>query len=300
MVNIELWFIPIDIISIIGTSITILLGIIFLLLIIFNKTSRTIPMILIANTSLSAIAWGSSMLSIAIFTLQNDLQRIETYDIFCIIRPFFGYGLCGTFHFSLTLQSLYRYMIVVHPKRLFYQSIRFQLFLMILTWISGFVIPIESIARNELVYNIENQICQIPLRFSFSIIYMANCIYLIPIAITIFIYYKLVRYVKSINTHTTSINVIIRARRQLKMVTRIITIILILLFLGIPYLSFILMSFFTIPFKYHFRIAFVFVDVSMAAVMIVLFQFTEQFQSFLIAKRKAHHNIVAVLPVVLN
>ncbi|CAF1572541.1 unnamed protein product, partial [Adineta ricciae] len=296
MVVLEPWFIPVDIISIMGTGIAAILGLISLLIIIFDKKCHTLPMMLIANASISAIAWGFSMFSIAIFTLQNDLQQVQTYDIFCIVRPYFGYGLCGTFNFSFTLQAFYRYMLVVYPNRLFYQSTRFQLFLIILTWIYGFIVPIEFIARDEVIYNVDNQICQVPLHLSFSVIYMANCVYLIPIFIIILIYYKLLRYVKRLNTHTTSVNIVARARHELKMVTRIITIIMILLILGIPYVIFILMSFFTIPPKYHFRIAFIFLDVSMGCVLIVLFLFTDQFKRFIKPRRNIEPGTIVHIP----
>jgi hypothetical protein len=45
--------------------------------------------------------------------------------------------------------------------------------------------------------------------------------------------------------------------------------------LGFPYALFILILFFTDPPKYHFQIPYIFIDVSLALVMITLFQFTE-------------------------
>ena len=59
------------------------------------------------------------------------------------------------------------------------------------------------------------------------------------------------------------------------MVKNIVTITTILIVLGLPYAIFILMSIFTTIPKYHFRIAFIFVDISTTAVMIGLFTTTD-------------------------
>ena len=73
----------------------------------------------------------------------------------------------------------------------------------------------------------------------------------------------------------TPVNTLFRAQRELRMIRRIVYLVLILLILGFPYALFILMSFFNSAPKYHFRIAYIFVDVSLAFVMIALFQITE-------------------------
>ncbi|CAF1248223.1 unnamed protein product [Rotaria sordida] len=59
------------------------------------------------------------------------------------------------------------------------------------------------------------------------------------------------------------------------MVRNIVTISTILVILGLPYAIFILMSFFTTIPKYHFRIAFIFIDISTTATMIALFKTTD-------------------------
>ncbi|CAF5149775.1 unnamed protein product [Rotaria sp. Silwood1] len=89
------------------------------------------------------------------------------------------------------------------------------------------------------------------------------------------IYIKLVRYVRDMNKRVTSANVLARAERELKMVRNIVTISTILVILGLPYAIFILMSFFTTIPKYHFRIAFIFIDISTTATIIALFKTTD-------------------------
>jgi len=45
--------------------------------------------------------------------------------------------------------------------------------------------------------------------------------------------------------------------------------------IGLPYTVFVFISFFTSPPKYYFRIAVIFMNVSLAFVMIALYEFTE-------------------------
>ena len=153
---------------IVCSILTIILAIIFLLIIILDKTCHTVPMMLIANSYLSALIAGCSALSLGIFTFQNDLKQIQYQDSFCVFRGYISYVAGALFNYSFLLQALYRYLIVIYPTRLFFQSFRFQILIICLTWIFGFVYPFAFLFNGEIIYNVDNQICQLPLRFSFS------------------------------------------------------------------------------------------------------------------------------------
>ncbi|CAF1518263.1 unnamed protein product [Rotaria sordida] len=273
--NFESWFIPIDILTIVCIILSVILAMILLLIIIFDKTCHTVPMMLVANSCFAGIVFGFLIFSIRLFTLENDLKRIAYKDFLCSFRGYFGYGICSIQNCSYLLQSIYRFVSVVYPTRLFYQSARFQLFLICLTWIFGFLYPIAFLFTGEIVYNVDNQICQLALQLSFSIIYMASCAYIIPVSMTMFIYLKLVRYIHQMSKHVIPMNRLLRAQRELKMVRRLFILVTILFILCFPYAMFIFMSFFwSIP-KYHFRISYVFIDVSYVFVIIALLQFTD-------------------------
>jgi hypothetical protein len=186
-----------------------------------------------------------------------------------------GYASCSILNCSYLLQSIYRFIRIVYPTRLFFQSGRFQLFLIFLTWIFGFLYPIAFLFTNEILYNVNNQICQLPLHLSFSIIYMANFAYITPVSLTMFIYLKLVLYVKEMSERVTPVNTLNRAKRELKMVRRTAILVSILIAYCFPYATFIFVSFFLAIPKYHFRISYIFIDTSYLFVMIALFQFTD-------------------------
>jgi len=114
------------------TSSALGLGLLFIFIMIVDKRCDTIPIMLITNSCLTAFILESDMLDIDIFTLENDLKQISYEDFFCIFR-----GYISLFNFSFVLEALYRYIIVVYPNRLFFQSARFQGLFICLTWIFG-------------------------------------------------------------------------------------------------------------------------------------------------------------------
>jgi hypothetical protein len=150
----------------------------------------------------------------------------------------------------------------------------------------------------DITYNYDNQICQIPLRLSFSLIFVICNAYLIPVWVIQLIYFKLVRYVKEMSGRvTTTGNSLSRIERELKMVRRIVIIVTILVILGLPYTVFIFMSFFTDPPKYHFQIAGLFINSAVLLVMIALFIFTDPLKSSVF--KRINRRPETILPVVV-
>jgi hypothetical protein len=228
--------------------------------------------------------------------IHNDLKRIEYKDILCTFRGYMGYATCSIQNCSYLLQAMYRYITVIYPNRVFYHSARVQLILMCLTWAFGFIYPVAFLFTNEIIYNLDNQICQLPLRLSFSIIYMANFAYITPVSLTIFVYFKLVRYIHQMSKRVTPFNTLTRAKRELKMVRRTVILVSILFILCFPYAMFIFLSFFMAIPTYHFRISYIFLDVSFLCVLFAIFQFTDPLKTSIM--KKISKKTIAVLPTI--
>jgi hypothetical protein len=216
---------------------------------------------LIANSCLAELLFASVLLWATIFTIKNDFKQIQYEDSLCIFRGYLVYVGYSLQNYSYLLQAIYRYIIVVYPRRLFYQTVRIQGLLIGIIMIFSIVYPIPFVIKNEIKYIPEDQMCQMPLRLSFFIIYDLFYVYGIPMTSIILIYLKLIRYIKGMNKRVTPANTLIRAKRELRMLRRIVIIILILLTIGFPYTVFIFISFFNSAPKYYFRIAFIFGDV---------------------------------------
>jgi hypothetical protein len=204
-----------------------------------------------------------------------------------------GYVVTVLQNYSYLLQAIYRYIIVVYPTRLSWQSARFQLLLICSTWILGFVFAIPYILTVTIIYDMNNQICQIPLRLDFLTIYNALGVYFIPVSLIILIYFKIVRYVKEMNKHITTANTLTRAQREVKMVRQIVILVNGVATIGFPYAILILLSFFTAAPKYDFRIAYIFVDVSLAFVMVALYKFTEPLRAFVEKRIGWRRNVIS-------
>jgi hypothetical protein len=252
-------------------------------------------MMLVANSCLAEFTCGSNLLGMAVFALENDLKQIQYQDSLCIFRGYMSYATASLQSYSYLLQAIYRYVVVVYPARLNYQSARYQLLLICLTWISGIIYPIPIIFTDQIKYFADSQTCQTPFRLSFLTIFNACYIYMVPVGALVLIYFHMVRYVKLISKRATPVNTLSRAERELKMIVRIIRLVLILLSIGLPYMIFILMSFFNSTPKYSFRIGYIFMDVSLIFVMIALFQNTDPVKTSLKKKINWRPNKIVVI-----
>jgi len=231
------------------------------------------------------------MLSIAIFTFENDRKQRIFQDELCAFRDYFGYVGTALLLYSFTLQAIYRYILVVYPTRISWQSIRIQGMLICFFWIFSITSLLPWLFTGVSTYNVDNQACILPFQLSLPIIYNVSVVYMIPISIIILTYIKLVRYVHQMNSHLTSTaHTIFQARRELVMVERIVTIISILVILGLPYTIFMFMSFIRKPPKYHYRISILFVDLAQAFIMVVLLKSSQPIMDIILKFKRVFSN----------
>lgn len=171
--------------------------------------------------------------------------------------------------------NLHRYLIIVYPSLRLYRSYRFQLVLILLLWIFGFVVLIPLFYFDQIEYNIDNDICQVPIRLSWGMMYLIIVVYLIPNVLVNVIYWKLIRHVHRMNERMKRICLLSRRKRELKMIKTIVTINTILVIFSVPSVIFLLISCFTTIPKWHFRILFFFTDLCTTALIIVVLKTTE-------------------------
>lgn len=274
--SIEPWFIPFDIFIIFCNILSVIFAIFLLIIIISNKTCRTVPMMLVGNSCFSTLMFGIAMLIVISLTLEKDLERIEYYDTLCVFGGYFSHVTCAAQNYSFLLQAIYRYLVIVHPTRFIWHSYRIHILFICITWIFVFLYPMVYLFTGQIVYNVDNQICELNHKLSFSVIYMALCLFGIPVTMIHVIYLILVRYVKKMNTLITPNNTIVRARRNLKIIRRTVMLISIVVTVCFPYQVFLVMSFFNRAPKYNFRIAYLFGETSKLFVIITLFLYTAQ------------------------
>ncbi len=275
MITTESWFIPFDSIMILTISLSIILGIIFLSIAITHRRCWSISMLLICNSCLAEVLLSCVLLGMAIFTFKNDLKQDTGNISFCIIISFLCYVTDAIQNYSYLLTAIYRYMSVVYPGRLLWQSAKFQIALIIGQWIFSIMYAVPFLITEQIVYNVDNQICQVPLRLSITMIYISTVLYALPNVCILCVYIKLVRYVRQISNRTILANTLFHAQRELRLIQRTLILSNILIILGAPYAIFVIVSFITTPPKYHFRIAYIFIDISVLSIMIMTYYFTQ-------------------------
>ncbi|CAF1018553.1 unnamed protein product [Adineta steineri] len=282
LIETEVWFLPFDIISIISTSLSIILGLLYLFIVIKHKTYSPVQMLLVCNSSVAIILLSCILLNMAIFTLQHDLQKSSEKTIsFCIILAFLVYGTDGLQNYSYLLTAVYQYISVVYPTKIIWRTVKTQFSLIIIIWVICILYSLPLLLTGQITYNIDNQICQMPLRLSLPIVFVSAIIYMIPNSGILGVYIKLTRYVQQMSSRTVSNNTLFHARRELRLVQRTFVLTNTLIVLGLPFMIFVLMSFFTPPPKYHFRIAFLCADISVLVVIIIGYCFTPNIKTII-------------------
>jgi hypothetical protein len=278
-IAVESWFIPFNLLTIFCLILTIILDFLFISIIILDKTCHTVSMILIANTYFTQLLAAINLLSMSIFAIQNDVQHSQYYDSLCIFRGYVSPSSCGMIIYSFLLQAIHRYTTAVYPTRLFWQSKRTHIILICASWIFCLLYPLAFLFTSIITYNIDNQLCEVQLGVNYAIILTAVCAYMVPISILMYLYLRLMLYVKAMSNRVTVANTLSRAQRELKMMQQTVMFLSVLLILGMPYLIFVLMSLFTTPPKYSFRIAYFSLEVSFPLLVITVFYFTDSLKT---------------------
>ncbi|CAF0928137.1 unnamed protein product [Rotaria sp. Silwood1] len=160
--NVQSWFIPIDILNNLCTAIAVLLALVFLFIIIFHKLYHNVPMLLVSNSCLAELIFESDLLAMGLFAFYSDFKKIYFHESFYLLLGYISYLSVGIQNYSYLLQAIYRYILIVYPSRLFYQSAKFQTFLISITWICCIIYPIPLVFTGQIKYLVNDQICQMP------------------------------------------------------------------------------------------------------------------------------------------
>ena len=291
----ESWFIPCDILMIVFLVSAIIFVLFFLAIIILDKTFHTVPIMLVCNSCLSELVLFCSLLAAAVFSLQNDLKQIEAEDFLCKFRSYMLYTLYFAQNYSYLLQAIYRYICVVHSTRASWQSGRFQATLITIKWALSLLFPLPYIFTSQIAYLPDEQMCQAPLGLTLYTIYNMLFIYSVPITGIVLIYIQLVLYVRRMSKRASPVNTILQAQRDLKIVRNIVMAVGVLVAVGMPYMIFIFISVFTTPPRYHLRMAYFCVDISMVYVLLPMVETTEPVKKAILKAFGRRSN--AVVPV---
>lgn len=272
----EPWFIFVDIVMIVCTGLSAILSVLFLTIVLTHRTCWSLPTLLFGNSCLTELLLSCVLLNMAVFALQQDLNPRARDASSCIYFGFFGYFVDCMQNYSYFHTAIYRYVSVVHPNQALWKSVKFQFALIIVQWIFCSVYALPLLLTGQIVYNVDNQICQVPLQSYALVMYVVAILYVIPIVGIVILYIRLTLYVREMSKQRIRAQTLFQARRQVRLVRRTFILAITLAILGIPYITVIVIAFFTTPPKYHFRIAYVFVDLAVLVIMFILYASTSQ------------------------
>ncbi|CAF0868559.1 unnamed protein product [Didymodactylos carnosus] len=274
-------FLAADLIIIIFSIIAIVVALLFIFIVAFNRQTHSVANLLACHSSIAEIMFSLTTLNIAIQMYQKDIASITPMSNSDIAYPscfFWGwmiYVSATLQDYSYAIQAFYRYMCVVYKSKSFLQSYRLYIVVIAIHWMFAFLTQLPYYVLAQIKYDNFNHLCQVAIRNSGLIMYIDTVVYIFPVSVVVFVYYKLVVYVRTISNQSKLSSVpsiaLFQAKRELKMVRRIIVLILILITCGFPYTVFNVIGFVADPPRYHFRVSITFITLSSALVMIAMF-----------------------------
>ncbi|CAF1417220.1 unnamed protein product [Adineta steineri] len=267
---------------IISTAIAIVISLIYLIVITLTQGRNiSVSSLLASNTFLSALVYSSAHFAIAVSTFRSDIGvidgiRYRQYNPFCMSSAFVFYGGCALLYYSYVMEATQRFArVVLYDYRWLYKC-HIQLIFIIFQWfacIFGTFIPLAL--TDQLQYDINMNMCIIPIRSSGWTMYYAIFCYSIPLVLIIAFYHRLIQYILTVRSRVSAClisgSVVIAAQRQLALIQRVIVLAGILTISGLPYCVFIAIGFWTDPPIYQFRISFLCVDIALASVVCTMF-----------------------------
>lgn len=267
---------------VISTAIALVVSFSYLVIIIVSQgRNLSVSSLIASNTFLAALTYSSAHFSIAILVLRSDITtnngiRSSLYNSFCMSSAYAFYCGCSLLYYSYVMEAVQRYSRVVLYDYRWLHGRGIQLFYIILQWffcILGTFIPLST--TNQLKYDVYMNMCIIPIRSSGWTMYYAVFCYSIPLVLLAFFYHRLIQYILTVRSRVSAClisgSVVIAAQRQLALIQRVIVLVGILIFSGLPYCVFIAIGFWTDPPVYQFRISFLCVDIALASVVCTMF-----------------------------
>ncbi|CAF4184832.1 unnamed protein product, partial [Adineta steineri] len=231
------------------TCIGIIFSLIFIFIILYNRSLRTIPNILTLNSTAAILIMSSDTLSIGIYVLYRDIKRrelqmeIEMKSLFlCHVRGYIAHMSFGALVYSYVIQACYRLVGTIFYHQFSYNNLKIYMYAICAQWIFSILQLLPIILGNNQIYIKHEYLCQFAIENSKGICYTNFTNYMIPVIIIMIIYYKITRSVGEKENNGTYRYNIHRTRRQVVLTQRILILIAILFVLGGPYTVFIILE----------------------------------------------------------
>lgn len=186
----------INITTILFSSLSLLFGFIFILIILSNRPYRTIANLLTVNSSISIVFLSISTLSISVYGLNRDLKqyrfhiRIEMGNLYlCHIRTYLAHLSFFALIYSYVIQAVYRLFGTIYYHRTSFQQWKIYRYAISFKWTMSFLQLFPIGLGNHQKFLEKEFLCQMEIKNSQILTYLAFTNYIIPLTIIMIIYF---------------------------------------------------------------------------------------------------------------
>lgn len=207
----------------------------------------------------------------------------------CTLRNYFNDVATTTTIYSLVVQSIHRYLAVLHAKNHFLQKAELRLVLCVIQWLTAFVHPLYFVyIHPQLAYDPVSHVCVISSQSStFLSIYVTLVDALIPFTIIIGVYLRLYVYVRRLRRTSTISST---TKRDVRMAKRVF---FLLACLALGSMPGVILKSIQPPVDYQMRIYYLGVLTTSFFILLCILVFTPQVKTWFIErtnKRKARRH----------
>ncbi len=282
---------------------TLVLTIIFLvaMIAIFYKHHLNFFTVLACNTCISTVIFVSNALAIVVYMMiwDQSVIKIKT-DFLCTVRGYIDYISIACIYHSYLLQALYHYWCVNRITR--FDSTYFRLFFIITQWIIDIIIPLPILLHGDLNEVSSGSVCAMSMFSIWLVVYACGVIYFSSLGIIFILYRQVIIHAKQSGAAITRQ---LNSNRDVVVVRRIAQIMVALIFCGLPFMMFFLMSLInpsSLP-DYYLHLVDISIFLSIFAQMIFLIVYTPDIKTCLIELRNKYftqHNRIIPFPQYTN
>lgn len=249
----------------ISSLIGIVGALVFVMVMAFTRTCRTLSILLVGNTALASLLMNTTTASQAIYMLLGSGGYPR---ILCSIRGYLIQSGTGLIYFGAVLQSLHRLFVTVFARHNWLKSKSLFLLLVVFQWTSALTLSLPMTPMTAVPYQETESICQGSMLDWKTILYLMGLLYFCPLIGLGVSYYAILRHVSG-NTFAgrRSLERRDRWKKEIRTLIRIVLPVSVLLGLGLPYLGFLVYTQITqsIPsFAYH--VSFIFITLGQGIV----------------------------------
>lgn len=273
-------------ISIFVSLINISIGWLMIFIFILHRPCRTVNNLMTCNTAAATVLYSILQIISAGYGLQQDWL---IYQPACRFRAYLYTTVCTAVCTSYTVQSISRLFFTVFSKYKYLLTWRVHRYLILINYFISMIGPIPSVFVGKgSGFEIESRLCICSTKVFSSGFLAALNAYIIPLLIAIIIYCRILYYVRqsSCRVHQLSQSnmtlLIKQLKREMKLSKKILILVSILVFAGIPYVTLLFWQILqsrSLPIAFY-SLIMLFITIAFVFKMFIMFNMNREMKNF--------------------